>query len=327
MIELYILLILMIVGAVLALEVKDLLSSVIIIGAVGFCLSAAFLLLKAPDLAMTQLIVEIVLVIILVRATIYTDSRVHRTKRNYGIFVCVLISIVLFLGSAAYVIAKLPIFGKPLMRISRAYLSEAFYASNSGNVVAAITLDYRIFDTFVALVALFTAVIAIMTLSRKKKNQIEKLNITEPQPEQGMSIIVKTVTRLTVGVLFLYGINVALHGHIIPGGGFAGGAIIALSLLNLVLAFGKDAALDKLSHKWAIIFTTLGLMLFMLIGLFGRRDNQILETLFYDKAGILKIFSIGNIPLLNIALCLQVGAGIFAIFIYLVSIEQEADNK
>ena len=168
MIELHILLILMIVGAVLALEVKDLLSAVIIVGAVGLCLSGAFLLLKAPDLAMTQLIVEIVLVIILVRATIYTDSRVQHTKRNYGIFVCVLMGIVLFLGSAAYVIAKLPIFGKPLMRISRTYLSEALSQSSFGNIVAFITLKYRIFDTFVALVAFFTAVIAIMTLSRNK---------------------------------------------------------------------------------------------------------------------------------------------------------------
>jgi len=161
----------------------------------------------------------------------------------------------------------------------------------------------------------------------KNKNMPKTKPKSMPQTEKGMSIIVKTVTRLTVGILFLYGINIALHGHIIPGGGFAGGAIIALALLNLVLAFGKDAALEKLSHKWAIILTTLGLMLFMLIGLFGCRDNQILGRLFEDKASIVNLFSIGNIPLLNIAVCLQVGAGIFAIFIYLVSIEQEADNK
>ena len=136
----------------------------------------------------------------------------------------------------------------------------------------------------------------------KLKNQNQNQNF-EPL-EQGMSIIVKTVTRLTVGILFVYGINVALHGHIIPGGGFAGGAIIALALLNVVLAFGKDAALEKLSHTWAIILTTLGLLLFMVIGL----------------------FSVRTIPLLNIAICLQVAAGIFAIFICLVSLKQEIDK-
>ncbi|MBU1043521.1 MAG: DUF4040 domain-containing protein [Candidatus Omnitrophica bacterium] len=171
MIDLYILLILMIIGAVLALEIKDLLSAVIITGAVGLCLSAAFLLLKAPDLAMTQLIVEIVLVIILVRATIFTDSRVQQTKRNYANFIAVLISISFFLGASGYVIAKLPIFGKPLMRISRTYLSEALSQASVNNVVAAITLDYRIFDTFLALVALFTCLIAIMALSRAKSKE------------------------------------------------------------------------------------------------------------------------------------------------------------
>ncbi|MBU1043522.1 MAG: hypothetical protein KJ915_03880 [Candidatus Omnitrophica bacterium] len=165
-------------------------------------------------------------------------------------------------------------------------------------------------------------------MKNKTNNKIKhKTKIPDnPQAEQGMSIIVKTVTRLTVGVLFVYGINVALHGHIIPGGGFAGGAIIALSLLNLVLAFGRDAALEKLSQTWAIIFTTLGLLLFMVVGLFGNNNIPILANFFQDKGSILSLFCIGNIPLLNIAVCLQVGAGIFVIFIYLVSIKPEADK-
>lgn len=142
-----------------------------------------------------------------------------------------------------------------------------------------------------------------------------------------MSIIVKTVTRLTVGILFLYGINVALHGHIIPGGGFAGGAIIALSLLNVVLAFGKDAVLEKLSQTWAIILTTLGLLLFMVIGLFGNNSSPMLEKIFQGKDESFSLFSAGTIPLLNIAICLQMAAGIFVIFIYLVSLTPEADKQ
>jgi multicomponent Na+:H+ antiporter subunit B len=157
--------------------------------------------------------------------------------------------------------------------------------------------------------------------------QAQKQNQTIEQPKQGMSIIVKTVTRLTVGVLLLYGINVALHGHIIPGGGFAGGAIVALALLNVVLAFGKDAALEKLNHTWAIIFTTLGLLLFMLIGLFGNGSSALFENMGFPKSGIFSLFSAQAIPLLNIAVCLQVAAGIFAIFICLVSIDLPGDKQ
>ena len=71
--ELHILLIFMIFAAIVAIEVKDLLSSVIAVGAVGFALCLAFLILKAPDLAITQLVVEILCLIILIRATINKD--------------------------------------------------------------------------------------------------------------------------------------------------------------------------------------------------------------------------------------------------------------
>lgn len=174
MLEIYILLILMIIGAVAALEIKDLFSAVIIVGAVGLCLSAAFLLLKAPDLAMTQLIVEIVLIIILVRATGFTDSRAPKVQRDYGIIFSVLGGLSVFLLAAGYLIAKLPIFGKPLMRISRTYLIETLSQTKAANIVAAITLDYRVFDTFLAMISLFAAVIAIMTISRKITDKINE---------------------------------------------------------------------------------------------------------------------------------------------------------
>jgi uncharacterized MnhB-related membrane protein len=71
--ELHLLLLFMIFAAIVAVEVKDLLSSVIGVGAVGFALCLAFLILKAPDLAITQLVVEILCLIILIRATINKD--------------------------------------------------------------------------------------------------------------------------------------------------------------------------------------------------------------------------------------------------------------
>ena len=49
--------------------------------------------------------------------------------------------------------------------------------------------------------------------------------------EKGMTIIVKTITRFTVWLIFLYGLYIIIHGHLSPGGGFAGGVIISLSFL------------------------------------------------------------------------------------------------
>lgn len=68
--------------------------------------------------------------------------------------------------------------------------------------------------------------------------------------EKGMTLIVKSITRLTLGFILLYGIYIALNGHSAPGGGFVGGVIIALSFVHVMLAFGKEVALKRLrSHS------------------------------------------------------------------------------
>ncbi len=135
---------------------------------------------------------------------------------------------------------------------------------------------------------------------------------------KGMGIIVKTVTRLTVGILFLYGINIALKGHLIPGGGFAGGGIIALALLSLILAFGKDTALKNINRKQITMTATLGMMLFLLLGMMGFLDGNLFLTDFSKSAWFLSILKKLSIPLFNIAICLFVGSGVYTIFITLI---------
>lgn len=134
---------------------------------------------------------------------------------------------------------------------------------------------------------------------------------------RGMSIIVKTVTRLTVGLIFLYGVNIVLHGHLSPGGGFAGGVIIALSYIHLILAFGKDVALEKLNRNWASKIESLGALMFLLIALLGFSGGYFFLN-YFNKGEPFTLFSAGIIPLCNIAISLKVGAGLFAIFISLI---------
>ncbi|MBM3248432.1 MAG: hypothetical protein FJZ10_03295, partial [Candidatus Omnitrophica bacterium] len=76
--------------------------------------------------------------------------------------------------------------------------------------------------------------------------------------EAGMSLIVKRITKITVSLIFLFGVYIVLHGHLTPGGGFAGGVIIALSFIHLVLAFGKEVALKRLSESAVSIIESLG---------------------------------------------------------------------
>ena len=125
--------------------------------------------------------------------------------------------------------------------------------------------------------------------------------------EKGMSLIVKTITRLTVGLIFLYGIYIVSHGHVSPGGGFAGGVIIALSFIHLMLAYGKEEVFKRLSKTATSTFENLGAILFLGIALLGFTGGYFFLN-FISKGEPFKLFSAGIIPLCNIAICLKVGA-------------------
>ncbi len=145
--------------------------------------------------------------------------------------------------------------------------------------------------------------------------------------EPGMSLIVRTITRLTVGLIMLYGIYIVANGHISPGGGFAGGVIIALSFFLLLLAFGKDIAFKKMPIEVASFFETLGAIMFLGIALLGFSNGYFFANFFTSKGKPFALFSAGIIPLANVAICFKVGAGVFAIFIVLVLLKLDEEKK
>jgi multicomponent Na+:H+ antiporter subunit B len=145
-------------------------------------------------------------------------------------------------------------------------------------------------------------------------------------PKTGMSLIVKTITRLTVGLILLFGIYIVLHGHLSPGGGFAGGVIIALSFVHLMLAFGKDIAVSKVSKNLASNLESLGALMFLSIALIGFLGGSFFLNIL-SKGKPFHLFSAGTIPLSNVAISLKVGVGLFAIFLALVILEGTKKEK
>lgn len=146
------------------------------------------------------------------------------------------------------------------------------------------------------------------------------------EQDKGMSVIVKTITRLTIGLILLYGIYILSHGHLSPGGGFAGGVIIALSFVLLMLAYGKETALKKFPKGVVSFFENAGAIMFLSIALLGFTGGYFFLN-FLDKGEPYKLFSAGIIPLCNIAISLKVGAGLFAIFVALVLVKLESEKK
>ncbi|MDD2689889.1 MAG: MnhB domain-containing protein [Candidatus Omnitrophica bacterium] len=136
----------------------------------------------------------------------------------------------------------------------------------------------------------------------------------------GMSLIVKTITRLTVGLILLFGIYIVLHGHLSPGGGFAGGVIIALSFVHLMLAFGKEVVTSKISKNLASNLESIGALMFLSIAAIGFFGGSFFLNIL-KKGEPFELFSAGTIPLSNLAISLKVGIGLLAIFLALVILE------
>jgi multisubunit Na+/H+ antiporter MnhB subunit len=165
---LLILLIFMIIGSLIAIETKNLLSAVISVGVVGFSLSIAFLFLGAPDIAITQVVVEILILVILIRATITTDNTAIERHWDTFSFVSSLIFFGLFLIFAFVAVQQLPKFGEPLLRVSSDYLAEGPQRTGAANIVTAILLDFRAYDTIGEATVLFTSIVGAFIILRRK---------------------------------------------------------------------------------------------------------------------------------------------------------------
>lgn len=165
--ELHLILIFMILASIVAVEMKDLISSVIALSAAGLGLSLAFLILKAPNLAITQLIVEILCVIILIRGTIKKDLPLVRDGRWLFNTSITLISLGCFLIFGYFALKELPVFGEPIMRESKGYLETGLEKTGSFNIVNAITSNFRSYDALIEAIVLFAAIIGVLVITRK----------------------------------------------------------------------------------------------------------------------------------------------------------------
>ena len=143
---------------------------------------------------------------------------------------------------------------------------------------------------------------------------------------KGMTIIVKNISGWVKLLIFLFGIYIVLFGHLTPGGGFAGGVILACSYVLLMLARGRESVERNLPLSLASRLDCVGALLFIAIALFGLVYgaasffyNFIHQEYLAGKETAFKLVSAGTIPLSNIAIGIKVGASLFLVFLILSS--------
>ena len=159
----------MILGAIYAIHARDILSAVIAGGIVGYSLVICFLLLKAPDLAIVQIVVETITLIIMV-AVVLDSSRVEafgkfdaRAWVTAGTAAVILLILFWFLRAAS---APLAPFGQSTLRMADAYVNGAVAMTGSVNLVTGVIFDFRGYDTLGEATVLVTAVLGVVTILR-----------------------------------------------------------------------------------------------------------------------------------------------------------------
>ncbi|MDP3866352.1 MAG: monovalent cation/H+ antiporter subunit A [Rhodoferax sp.] len=247
------------------------LTALVLTGAVGLIVALVFVKFSAPDLALTQLSVEVVTVILLLLALYFLpattprESSAARRWRDAGI--------ALLAGGGAAALAW-AVLTRSNDGLAGFFLENSVPGGGGGNVVNVILVDFRGFDTFGEITVLAIAAVGIFALLG---------NLRLPGPTQDASgrawdsdthpMILATFARLLLPLALLVSVFIFLRGHNLPGGGFIAGLITAVALIVQYLANGVSwthARLPAHTHPWIAAGLIIALLTGLASWLFGR---------------------------------------------------------
>ena len=240
----FLIVVVIIAGAIAAALAKSTMAAVLSLGVVGYGVATTFLLFGAPDLAMTQFSVETLTVVIYVL--------VFRHFRNLGALsprgvryrdACIAAGIGILVGGLVLSVSTT----ETAPRL-REYFAEFGPTLGHGrNIVNVILVDFRGFDTMGEITVLATAAIGVRALLRLAG--AERADVESPREPPLTSPIFRTAARLLMPLLLLFAVFLLLRGHNEPGGGFVGGLVAAAAFALYSIAYGVDRARQALLVK------------------------------------------------------------------------------
>ena len=232
-----------------------------------------------------------------------------------------------------------------LRNLASYYLQNTLNVSNkyswaaSPEAVTAIVWDYRGFDTLFETSVFFLAIIACITAFDVDvvKGTGRK---TSKHADMGLSIIVKVVTKIIGLIIVVVSASIALHGQLTPGGGFQGGAALAVLPILFIIAMSRFALEDrKVNRTSMLILRSIGLLgigttvvLPLILGFFTHSGAYIMQNQIKPDAPVSLPSTIidrmmgGNLWMLNLSEYLAVGAG-FTLAFVLLSLPEDTFKK
>jgi multicomponent K+:H+ antiporter subunit A len=238
--------------------------ALVLIGVVGLVVSLAFVRFSAPDLALTQLLVEIVTVLLLLLALYFMSAASPRESSMSRRVRDAVLAVAMGLGAGLLVWALLT---RPFSTIAWYYLEHAKPQGGGYNVVNVILVDFRGFDTLGEITVLGIAAVAIVALLHELRLAVPGRDWDgRPWATERHPLMLRVLARPLLPLALLVSVYLFLRGHNAPGGGFIAGLVTGTAILLQYVAYGSDWARERLpwNYSTAIAF---GLLLATATGL------------------------------------------------------------
>ena len=216
--------------------------TLVLIGVVGLVVSLTFNYFSAPDLALTQLSVEVVTIILLLLAlnfmpkTTPKESTAARRTRDAVLSVGAGLGV----GGLIYAILR---GGSAFGSISEFHLAQSYKGGGGHNVVNVILVDFRGFDTFGEIIVLGIAAIVIFAITEAVLSSPVRARLLNWKPEypdagDAHPMMMVVVTRVMMPISLMVAAYIFFRGHNLPGGGFIAGLIAAIAIIMQYMASG-----------------------------------------------------------------------------------------
>ena len=232
--------------------------ALVVMGAVGLAVSLAFVLLSAPDLALTQLLVEMVTIALMLMALNYLPAESAPEPSRLRRWRDAAIALAAGGGVAALAYA---IITRPLDTVASQILALSLPEGGGSNVVNVILVDFRGFDTLGEIAVFGIAGLVVHAMLRRARMLPERRVDGPPDP----LVIPNTVARLLLPLALAVSLYLFLRGHNLPGGGFIAGLVLAVPVLLQYVLSGNQYMEQRLGFDYPRVIG-IGLMLALLTG-------------------------------------------------------------
>lgn len=248
---------LMVATVAVVLKHRNRLLALVLIGVVGLIVSLGFNYLSAPDLALTQISVEVVTIVLMLLALNFMpketpiETPLPARLRDMGI------AAVAGLGTAGLIYALLTR-DFVLPSISEFHLANSYKGGGGTNVVNVILVDFRGFDTFGEIIVLGIAALVIFALTEAilgSRVRAFLLNRKPDLPQAGDAhpMMMVVATRVMMPLALLVAAFIFFRGHNEPGGGFIAGLIAAIAIIMQYMASGFSWAAERQRYPFHAI--------------------------------------------------------------------------